>query len=188
MHTGLSRHRKAAADLEIDTDIELPLAGIEVHPGDEPGTADAEDRLEDLISDHCDLSVCCEPKSHRSKGRIVPPRRGCPHGSTGARYARPTAWPGRLQPPGCRTVDYEGNRATSGRITHSKLDRAKFPVSAECELDVRTQHRITVCAGSSALLVHIGFGISVIGRGAFADGLLKRGGATMRALHASIWQ
>jgi hypothetical protein len=27
---------------------------------------------------------------------------------------------------GCGTVDYEGNRATSGRITHSEFDRASF--------------------------------------------------------------
>ncbi len=102
MHTGLPRHRKAAAELEIDTDIELPLAGIDVHPGDEPGTADAEGRLEDLLSDHCDPSVCCEPKSYRSTGRIVPPRRGCPHGSAAARYARLATTPstsGKAVPP-----------------------------------------------------------------------------------------
>ena len=39
----------------------------------------------------------------------MPPRRGCSHGSTGARYD---------------AVDYRENRAASGRITHSKLDRA----------------------------------------------------------------
>ncbi len=52
MHACLPRHGKAAADLEIDTDIQLPLARLKIHPGDEPGAADAECRLEDLLSDH----------------------------------------------------------------------------------------------------------------------------------------
>ena len=42
----------------------------------------------------------------------MPPRRGRSHGSTGARYD---------------AVDNRENRAASGRITHSKLDRAESP-------------------------------------------------------------
>ena len=72
-HTCLPRHGKAAADLEIHPNAELALLRLKVHPGDEPGAADAEGRLEDLLNDHCDLSVCGEPKSYRSTGPIVPP-------------------------------------------------------------------------------------------------------------------
>ena len=52
MLAGLPGHGKAAADLEVDTDFQLPLARLEVHPGDKPGTADAQCRLEDLLSNH----------------------------------------------------------------------------------------------------------------------------------------
>ena len=106
--TGLPRHGEAAADLEVDADIELSLALIEVHPCDEPGTADAQSRLEDLLCDHCNQTVYCEATSYRSKARSVPPGEGFPGGSTGARCARPTAWPGCWQAPGRRSAAARG--------------------------------------------------------------------------------
>ena len=66
-------------------------------------------------------------RSYRSKASAVPRARGLPGGSTGARGSRPTAF-GRAAAArpsvGCGNVDYRENRAASGRITHSKFDRA----------------------------------------------------------------
>ncbi len=68
----LSRHRKAATDLEIHTNHQLPLARLEVHPGDVPGGADAQGCLEYLLGDHFDPSTPRQPSTSAAWGGRPP--------------------------------------------------------------------------------------------------------------------
>ena len=106
-------------------EIQLPMARRKVHPCDEPGAADADSRIfsvtiatypfavnrnptpaTDASCDLDELAPMAPRRSPRSPDRFA----GLPAGT------RPSV--------GCRTVDYECNRATSGRCNPSTVDRA----------------------------------------------------------------
>jgi len=136
-HASLGRIRigigEAAADLEVNANMELPLVRFEVHPAMNQGLLVAQGCLKDLLSNHSDLSVCCEPESYRSTVRAVPPKTGLPSSV----HRRSLRSPSRLaQLPksagpsaGCGTVDNEDNQAISRRITQSKFNRARRDTS-----------------------------------------------------------
>ena len=121
MYTFLPRHGKAAADLKVNTDIESSLARIGMHPGDEPGTTDAEGRLDDLLCHHRDRSICWEHKSYPSAGST-----DFPFGSAGAYCDRPARQQNAPGPPAdYGDADPRETRAVLSRITHTNSNRAQ---------------------------------------------------------------
>src|SRR5487761_1312369 len=126
MLTRLTRHGEAAADLEVDANVQLPLARLEVHPSDEPGAADAQCRLEDLLCDHVNPSIPF-PRKRTRRVCTVPPDGVFHVGPQAlASLARPLGPAAESAGPsaGFGAVDYVENRATSGRIIHSDFNRA----------------------------------------------------------------